>query len=177
MMTGLALPARAQAVEELTEENVTEFITQTSAIAAGYENGMSSDEVLQFLDDHLESHARFKSVMRYTIPGYDPQETSMSLSKEEFMDNVKNSPKKVEDYENSVLIRSVKISSDGKKATVQTHGKESGEMPIKDENGEDVNLPMHGVSACDQIIMLSKKGVIQMYSANCVTEVEFTMIE
>jgi hypothetical protein len=45
-------------------------------------------------------------------------------------------------------------------------------MAVPTDTGGSEALPMEGVSECMQILSLNK-GIIQMYSANCVTNIQF----
>lgn len=110
--------------------------------------------------------------MKYNIPGMPPQEAALSLDKEEFMKSVVQGAEAVDGYETLVEITDIKISSDGEKAFVKTQNTEYATMPVATETGSVENVPMEGVSECTQILLL-KKGVIMMYNANCVTNIEF----
>ena len=114
----------------------------------------------------------FKSAIKYNVPGFPSQENSMSLDKDQFIDSVLSGQQALQDYESSIDIQSIKISRDKTKATVQTRSTENGVMPIPSESGSAEMIPVRGDSSCDQILMLEKK-IIQMYSANCTTEITF----
>lgn len=169
-------PAHAQNITKLTDENVREFIETTAAIMNGQHSDMTDEEIDAYLELHIESGARFKSTMRYTIPGYEVQEKIMSVNKDEFMRGINEASNSVDGYENQIQIDDISITDDGKKAIVKTRSHESGKMPVTD-NIEQAEVPIEGVSSCSQIITLNKKNVIQMYGATCVTDIEFIAIE
>jgi hypothetical protein len=77
-------------------------------------------------------------------------------------------PKAVTDYNNTIKIENILISDDGTKATVRTKSKETGTMKVS----ETQEIPIEGVSKCNQILVL-EKNTIKMFSAQCVTDVEF----
>lgn len=171
-----ASAAQAEGINKLTKENVQAFIEKTSVITGGRETQMTQEQIDAYLIEHINDKARFRSAIRYNIPGFDAQETSMSISKQEFIENIDKAAETVTDYQSDIKILEVKIARDGKNATVKTKTNESGMMPVADdETTEDV--PMKGTSTCVQLITLSKKGVIQMYSAACATDIEFESFE
>lgn len=165
--------SHAQSVKSLTEDNIKSFVNKTADLTSGKKLEMSSDEIGDYFEEHLHEHARFKSVLKYDIPGFPPQEASMSLDKEEFIDNVKSGAQALSDYKNKIRIKDIKISSDKRKATVQTTGSESGIMPVSSDGKTKQHIPVEGASTCQQILML-EKGTIQMYSANCETKIKFS---
>ena len=167
-------PANAQQKHKrLNKDIITEFIHKTSDMTSGANLEMSSEDIVEFLEIHLDKKARFKSTMKYNIPGYPAQETSMSLDKEDFIKSIQDGAQSMEDYENEIRIKMIKIAKNGKKATVQTEGFETGIMPVSTDGVTTQNVPIEGRSSCNQIISLGKKGVIQMYSAQCTTEITF----
>lgn len=167
----LTLPQSAHAqnkFDKLTDGNIRFFIEDLSKITAGNGPSMDAKRVSIFLNRHLHPNARFKSVLQYDIPGFPAQANSIALDKSEFIANVESGSQVLENYENDTHIVEIKISSDKKKATIQTQGYERGNINVEGEF-----LPVEGNSTCHQIIMLSKKGIIQMYNANCKTVISF----
>lgn len=159
-------------IETLTKKNVKAFIEDTTDITTTNTQALSPEKIQAYLDTHLDKKARFKSVMKYNMPGMPPQEAALSLDKEEFMKSVVQGAETVDDYDTLVEIKNIKIASDGKKAFVKTQNTEYATMPVPTETGDVENVPMEGVSECTQILLL-KRGVIKMYDANCVTNIEF----
>ena len=162
----------AENIKMLTKQNVKEFIEDTTDIATTNTQALSPEKIQQYLDIHLDKKARFKSVMKYNMPGMPPQEANLSLDKDEFMKSVVQGAGAVDGYETLVEITDIKISSDGEKAFVKTQNTEYATMPVPTETGGVENVPMEGFSECMQILLL-KKGVIKMYNADCVTNIEF----
>ncbi|MCB9982523.1 MAG: hypothetical protein H6861_02445 [Rhodospirillales bacterium] len=162
----------SDALTKLTQDNVKAFIEETTDITSSNRNGLSPKTIQDYLDQHLDKKAHFKSVMKYHIPGMPVQETQLSLDKEGFMDSVGKGAETIEGYDTLVEIEDIKISSDGEKAFVKTRNTEYATMPVPTETGGTQGVPMEGVSECSQILLL-KKGVIKMYNANCVTNIEF----
>lgn len=158
---------------QLSEAEIRDFIQETNDVTNGGTSERPVEDIVAFLNTHLHKDARFKSKMVYNIPGYPPKETELALNKQEFIDNVQSGAKTVQDYEHSITVKSVQISSDKRKATVLTNGREEGTMPVQDGNGGSQDVPITGYSTCHQIIMLSDQNVIQMFNANCNTEITF----
>ncbi len=166
-----ARPVFAQSrIDALTEANVTDFIITTTHITTD-NDGVSQDKIREYLDRHIEKDARFKSVLKYHIPGMPMKKTTLSLSKDDFMSSVNEGAEKIDGYETIVEIEELKIDSSGKKAFVKTVNTEYATMPVPTETGVEY-VPMEGVSNCRQILSLNG-GIIQMYSANCTTNVMF----
>ncbi len=181
MMAGLGVLAlfahssaclAAGSIKELSKKNVTAFIEDTTDITTRNSQELSVEKIQSYLDKHLDKKARFKSVMKYNMPGMPQQEASLSLDKEEFMKSVVQGAETVDAYETLIEIKNIKIASDGKKAFVKTQNTEYATMPVPSETGEVQDVPMEGVSDCTQILLL-KRGVIKMYDANCVTTINF----
>ena len=159
-------------IKALTEENVKAFIENTTDVTTSNSNDLSPDKVAEYLDKHVEDKARFKSVMKYHIPGMPPQEAELKLDKEGFMTSVNDGAEQIEGYETLIEIKQIKLASNGKKAFVKTSNTEYATMPVPTETGDTQEVPIEGVSECTQILSLNS-GVIQMYSANCVTDIHF----
>lgn len=169
-----ALPASADGeAGRLTKQNVTAFIQKTTALMAGHADNMDTPAVHAYLEKHLHKDSRFKSTMRYLMPGFPTQEQTMTLDKEKFLENIEAGNNGIEDYDTDVEILRIKIAGNKKSATVTTRGHERAMMPVKDEDGKTEDVNLQGLSTCTQILMLSKKDVIQMYNATCVTDIEF----
>lgn len=164
----LAGPSAAQTVSNLTEDNVKAFIARTSDVTNNKAEGLDGPGIQTYLQTHLHESARFKSKMTYEIPGYPAKETELALDKDEFMDTVAAGAEAVAKYSNEITVKEVKIASSGKSATVKTESTEEGLMAVEAEQ-----VPILGQSTCDQIIMLSDEGIIQMFNANCTTVIRF----
>jgi hypothetical protein len=172
---GISKAACAQTADKLTEQNIRGFIEETTRITSGGNLESSPEEIIAYLERHLDEDAHFKTTIIYNVPGYPAQKSSLSVDKKDFIATIRQGSESVSDYSNDIKIKSIKISGDGKKSTVQTTGQETGVMPIPDENGVVQDVPIEGVSECAQIISLSKDGIIQMYNAICKTVVNFTL--
>lgn len=157
-----------QTVSSLTEDNIRAFIARTSDVTNHKAADLADDGVKTYLETHLHPSARFKSKLTYEIPGFPSKETELALDKDEFIDSVRQGSQAVAEYSNEITVKEVKIAADGKNATVKTESTEEGMM-----NVEGQNVPIVGRSSCDQIIMLSDDRVIQMFNANCSTNIQF----
>ena len=159
-------------IKELSEDNVKAFIENTTDITTGNSQDLSSAKIVEYLDKHIEDQARFKSVMKYHMPDLPVQEATLSLKKDEFMQSVSEGAESVEGYENLIEINEIKIASNKKKAFVKTTSTEYATMDVPTETGYTEEVPMEGISECTQSISLNR-GVIQMFSAQCVTDINF----
>lgn len=161
-----------RAYAQLTEESITEFIEKTTEMTSGQGLDYDPEEIKSFLEEHLHKKARFKSTMKYNIPGYPSQSASMTLDKMQFIESVGKGADSVSDYETNVEIKNIRISKDTTKATVQTESMERGMIPMSSDGVTTEFVPIIGSSSCNQIIMYEER-TIQMYSANCKTIINF----
>ena len=168
------LPAQAKRYKELTRDNVEDFIRLASDMTTG-KTGDDTKTITRYFKKHLTKDARFKSTMKFVLPGFPPKESALALDKDDFIQNVIDGKKAFEDHQSEITITNIKIVSNGRQALVQTEGRETGlvAVPIGD-TGTVERVPIEGFTQCKQIIRLSKKGVIQMYNAVCDTLIEFT---
>jgi len=162
-------PAHAKT---LTENSIRAFINKTTDITSGSIEHTDKDKVLKYLEKHLHKNARFKTTMRYSVPGYPDQENTMSFDREEFMDKIQEAAGTISDYENNVDILSITLSKNKKVATVETRNTETTSMPVSGENGV-TTIPMIGTSLCRQIIRMSQNDTIQMFNVSCITDIAF----
>lgn len=160
-----------QAHAQLTEDAITAFIEETTAISAG-QLERDPEDIREYLEKHLHKKARFRSSIRYNIPGFPGQETSMSLKKSEYIEGIEQGAQALSDYENEITIEKIKISKDKTRATVMTSGIERGSMPMAIDGKTTEFVPVEGSSSCNQILRMDD-DVIQMYSAICKTVVNF----
>jgi len=174
VMALIASPSFAHAkmkADKLDADNVKEFIEKTTAISNGEYGDLDTRQVEKYLQNHLHDQARFISEMTYVIPGFPPQQSVLSLKKEEFMSHVEQSATSVEDYKNEIEIIDIALSKDKRTATVRTRGTERGAMQVQ-EGALPVSI--EGTSKCTQILLLSEDDVIQMFNARCKTRINFT---
>ncbi len=174
------MPGKSHAEEKilkLTKPLIRDFITKTAEITSGQNTDMSQQQIQDYLNRHLDKGARFKSTMQYLIPGQPVQKNSLSLKKKDFIKSIEHAQEAVTDYTTEIVIQSVKITKDGRKATVQTYSQENGTVNIALDSAESESMPIEGNSTCNQIITLSKQGVIQMYGAQCNTIINFISLE
>ena len=172
LITFGATAAHAQNFTRLTDSNIEDFIRKTTEMTSGTHLTLNAEEIQDYLEKHLHDKARFKSTVRYNIPGFPASSNALSFNKEEFMENVAEGANSISDYENEIEILDIKISSDKTKATVKTRGLETGTMPVAN-NGKTQFVPINGESSCAQILTLND-GYIQMYNANCTTIITFS---
>lgn len=171
----LASHTMSAQAKTLSEQSIKSFIEKTTRLTSGsIDNDATPDDVIDYLDKHIEDEARFKTLMRFDIPGHPPQESAMKMDKGEFIEKIKNGTRDIDDYESSIEILNINMSRDKRTATVQTRNDETAMVPIQNGEGGVETIPMDGTSLCTQIIRMSKRDVIQMYNASCVTDIMFT---
>ncbi|MCB1651977.1 MAG: hypothetical protein KDI46_07995 [Alphaproteobacteria bacterium] len=171
----MSWPALAsEPIKSLNEDNVTDFITETTHITQGAGARMQPHNVEPYLEKHLSDNAHFASTITYHIPDMEPQNMSLDLGKSDFIKSVKEGVEGVLGYENHVEVKDIKINFWATQAVVKTHTLETGFMSIPTpDGGMSQDMPMKGDSECAQVLVL-KKGVIQVQSAVCKTSVTFS---
>ena len=172
LIGGIGAAPHAYAQDRLTEASITAFIEETSLLTSGLD-GSEAEAIEAYLEKHLDPKSHFRSKITFNIPGFPPQEQSLSLSKREFIEATTQGTQSLENYSNEISVDKVRVSRDGTKATVQTSGVELGLMEVPAPEGGTQEVPIEGQSKCSQIIKLSKKGVIQMFNATCTTTINF----
>ncbi|MCF8495498.1 MAG: hypothetical protein K9G62_02390 [Alphaproteobacteria bacterium] len=135
---------------------------------------MSADDIQKYLERHIDDDVRFKSTIVYRVGDMPSEQTSIVLKKAEYMENIKKGAQTLQDYDSQVTVRDVKISSDGRRATVLTESRETGTMPIApDDHTPPQYVPVQGTSTCNQVLTLDGEGIIRIYSAVCSTDIRF----
>jgi hypothetical protein len=164
----------AMEIRKLTEDNIRSFVEKTTEITSYQDTSGTPEDIRAYLDAHLHKKGYFKSTIRYIMPGFPSQENVLSLDKDQFIDSILSGQNALEEYETDITVKSVKISRDGKRATVVTSGQEGGTMAVPGEDGKTEEIPVSGSSECDQILKLEDR-TIKMYSAICKTDIRFEM--
>jgi len=159
--------------KKLTEDNVTAFIEETTAMTSVQNVSKEDAKVRAYLDRHINAKARFKSSIIYNMPGLPQQEKTLSLKKSEYINQVKQGAGSIEHYHSEIEIGDIQISKNKKTASVDTVSTETGIMQIPLPDGTIEDVPIKGSSECFQVLKIGKKGYIEMYSANCKTVMEF----
>lgn len=169
------VPSSSVSAKSLTKQSITAFVERTTKITSGsVDSGFSRDKTIAYLNKHIEKEARFKTLMRFDIPGQPPQESMMRMGKKEFIEKVRKGVDSIDDYDSTIEVLDIIISRDGRVATVRTRNAEGAMVPVQNESGGITQVPMDGVSYCTQILRLSDKNIIQMYNASCITDIAFT---
>ena len=164
---------RKNRYKRLTEDNVREFIQDTTAITSVQNVQVDAKSAHRYLDRHIDPDARFKTSITYVMPGMPEQEKSLSLDKDDYIEQVKQGAGSVDHYHSDIRVENVDISDDKERASVNTISSESGVMQVPRGDGTTEGVPIEGTSECFQVLKISKKGYIQMYSANCKTVMQF----
>lgn len=160
-------------INTLDQRNIKTFLEEVREISTGQRPDMLDDDVANYFDNHLADNGHFKSKMKYDIPGYPAQEVAMELDKQKYINSVVNGRHMMQDYQTSVEVRSLDINAGGKRAELVTVTKETGRMPVPQENGPEEIVPIEGESKCNQVLTVSTNNFIQMKQAECSTVIRF----
>ena len=158
----------AQAAEKLTKQSIEAFIEQTTKLTHA-DSGLSDEEAQDFLNQHLDDSGIYKSVITYDIPGFPPTPQELSLTKQDFIDNVITGRDSMEKYDSSVKVTKTEITKDGQYAIIMTKTSEKGITPVSPEE----KLPFDGVSLCKQHLKIGEEDRIILVSAECETQMSF----
>lgn len=158
------LPCDALA-DSLTEDKIRAFLDQ-STLLTHQDNDMSDEQIADYLDDHVDDRGVFKSTIMYDIPGYPPQMRDVALNKSDFIKNIIDGRKTMENYTSSVTLKHADIQ--GNKATIRTETIESGIAPMNDTD----RAAFDGRSSCNQTLY-ENGGDIVLSSAACETIITF----
>ncbi|MAE51971.1 MAG: hypothetical protein CMH27_09175 [Micavibrio sp.] len=164
----------AHETSRLTKGDIRDFLQAMSDMSTGNNSDLSSSngEAQRFMDRHLHKHVRMKSTITYMIPGAPPQQNEMTLDKGQFIQSLAAGAKTLKDYESDVDIGDIRLSKDGRKATVESTSSEQGYMNVPDESGDIQEVPIEGRSECTQMIVLDDKDIMQLYNAKCLTTIQ-----
>ena len=157
--------------ESLTKTNISDFvmdITDRANNSATYDE----DNIQSFFSNHLHPKSFFKSKMKYVIPGFPTQENSLFFDKQQYINSLIEAKDTISDFEADLVIKSIKIAGNKKKATIETVTHENAIMQVP-QDGRTEYVPVTGRSTCTQVLTLSPNNFIQLYSAQCNTEMNF----
>lgn len=165
-------PAYAES-GNFTEDDIRDFVMRTSSVMDGTAESEDGVDVQSYLTTHLSPEGLFKSEMTYNIPGYPAQKNTMALDRTQFIESVLDGRKSLQGYKADVSIQKIGITDGGQRANVRIRSRESGTMTMQTAEGQEETLPVEGISLCDQVLIFSEDGEIQILSADCRSEMTF----
>jgi hypothetical protein len=157
-LTFTAAPVRA---ETMTEESIKAFLDETTRLTHA-DSGMSDKDVEEFLDDHIAGNGTFSATIMYDVPGEPTQMRQASLNKTDYIKNVVEGRKLMQNYTSTVSLEKADIM--GNRANIKTNTRESGVAPQADGK----MAPFEGQSSCNQILRQNKDDIV-IASAACET--------
>lgn len=161
-----------ETLEKLTKKDVEQFILRTTAVSSGTLSSMDSTQVLDYMRLHIRDDAQFKSAMSYSMPGQEEQDNELTLTKEDFIAGLEAGTQKLKSFNTDIKIKKIKLSGDKRSAKAITETRDEVTMPV--EEGDIMeNIPLEGISTCEQSLELNEIGILQMTGANCKTKIEF----
>lgn len=168
--------SRKDFVIVLDENNIKEFLSEVRQISTGQRPDMMDEDVENYFTNHIAEKGKFKSALRYEIPGFPMQETTLELGRDDYINSVVTGRYMLENYTTSVDVQDLKIGNNGKSATFKSITTERGNMPwIRDPEKKDEieMIPIQGQSVCEQRLIVSFNNFIQMAQADCATVISF----
>ncbi len=149
------------------------FLEDVKDVSIGKRPEMTHDELMDYFNSHLANKSLYKSMTRFEIPGFPAKDIEMKLGKEEYIDKIINGRETLEEFNASLEVKALEITHGGKLATIKTISTETGRMPWADQSGQTKYIPVEGHSECDQKLIVSLTGTIQMAGADCLTTISF----
>ena len=165
-------------ITALDESYVTDFIHRMSSLTSGKDETADAYDLAMFLKSHIAETGTFNSTITYNT-GQDSHRDEdnqeiMEMDKNDFIQHVMENRKTMQDHESRVSVDYVEISDDQQTASAIITTYERGMMPTVSEFGEDTLVPVSGMSFCEQKFEISQKQMIQIASASCSTDLDFT---
>lgn len=148
----------------LTEAKIQAFIDKSTSLSHR-NNGMTDNQITDFLDDHIARGAVFTSQIMYDIPGQPAQVRQLVLNKSDFIKQTIEGRNTMQDYTSSVILKKADIK--GAQANITIETSDSGRAPM---NGTPVMF--EGKSSCNQVLK-EDGGTIIVVSAACETIISF----
>lgn len=164
----------SRGIDTLTEDNVESFITEVAEVSGGQRENMDSYSVTHYFMNHIAENGQFTSKIEYAMPDMPASTRTLQMDKMNFISHILEGRKAMTRHETAVEIEYIQIADNGKRAKVMTTNYERGIMPIDDGMGEARMVPVTGTSYCEQEVILSGKNIIQMATANCSTNINFS---
>lgn len=165
-------------VDSLNESYVTDFIIRMSAMVSGENEETDAYDLAMFLKKHIAENGTFNSTITYNtgqnFGNNEDNEEIMEMDKNNFIQHVMENRKAMQDHESRVSVDYVEISDDQQTASAIITTYERGMMPTVSEFGEDTLVPVSGMSFCEQKFEISQAQMIQIASAACSTDLDFT---
>lgn len=158
-------PSTSAQAQSLSEASIQAFLNETTRLTH-LDNGMNDEQITAYLEAHIGSKGKFESKIMYDIPSYPPQMRQISLNKKDFIKNVIEGRKTMQNYTSSVTLKTATIN--GNAATIQTTTRESGIAPVEGQG----TAPFEGISNCNQTL-IQDGGNIILTSASCETIITF----
>lgn len=109
-----AIPAYAQAVKWLTEDNIRSFIAESASVPQ-----KSYDDYLAFIKKTTHEEYRGKIMMNITIPNSPPTQVPIDLDKDEVIKTAREGYDSSQGATTKQTIQEITISPDKKTATVK----------------------------------------------------------
>ena len=99
--SGISKPAKA-----LNKQMVEDFVYRTAEVSNGQDEYMNTDEMVSFLDKHIDKKAVFTTDMHFQMPGMPPQNNQIRIGKTHFLAGVKQGDENVSSYKSDLEIKS-----------------------------------------------------------------------
>ncbi len=158
-------------LNRLTEENISQFIKESTAISSGTREGMDQLGIAEYLMKHIQDGSIFKSTVQIDIENAAEKERDLAFDKKNYIGHVLEGLKAMKDHEESTRIENIQIADGATHAKVITSSVERGSLQVDAGTGEPVMTPVRGISYCEQNIIL-KDRTIRMAGAVCSTSIQ-----
>lgn len=155
-----------QNIDALTADNVKAFLTQVDHLTGG-DQTITAHDISAFMLKHIDESALFKSSAVYTLPDGEEKQDQIEMDKLAYIENTIKEQQSLTTKEIAMNIEYIHIDDNKKSAQVVTTVRKRGTLPLEDDFGDIVEVPLIGLTYCEQSLQLNDEAVIQMTDTNC----------
>lgn len=155
-----SLPAHAQGI---TESAVSNFSNEMNEA-----HKKSFDQYTALIDGAFTEDSTFELHDTLTIPGQQPKQTSQSLSKPEYMNDLKNSYDTLQGAKIAYKITSIQIAPDKKSAVLKDLTSVQNKVPVPGANANKAQkMDFSSTANCVTDLVLSAQNKLQAKKTEC----------
>lgn len=161
---------------KFSDKIVKNFIEETTEIISKANNTKNTDDVVPFLEDHINDDATFESKITYNMPNLPGQDQTLYLTKKDYISNIVQGVQNVDHQTSEIEVTDIDFSNNKRKATIKTQGTDEALMQMPDTSGYGggtQTVRVSGTSECTQELILNNSDVLQINKAVCTTVINF----
>ncbi len=166
--------AGKNAVTSFTDQSVRAFVNEMTHMISKSNQEFDDYALTDYFMNHIDDAGRFTTTVSYSLPNAEEEKKeTLDMDKIKYISQVIQARKAMNQRGLETVIEYVDVDDSGKKATVITTNTERGMMKMTQEDGTYTEVPVTGISYCEQALTFDGKR-IKIASATCSTTVNFT---